>query len=466
MEYKIVKLQEDLKQARDKMVSSELLKEQAEFEAEDAKKQLSEMTIKMKDMEKNLIGISGNDQSLIQELHKMSQDNDTLLETDLEVSQKQNSLDSAVLINSSDLAFDEFLRLQTEHYKAVAMVEKLKIELAECKKSEAQMLQKLMKTRTEMDAVSKESKTLTFEASELKESKAKVNALEILVSKLQSKLVSCGDGHNEEMEQLKSEIMNLKYQDCKLKAALEAAEMRYQEVSLQSTLEIRNAYEQTENTNLILRSKEAELQKSNSDITELQVKLADHEKKSQTSAEKDQKTQLEISITALQETLLQKETLLQEIHKENESLKQRLTTLVNRSCADNATEARSAEQKDITKLENPTEEDKNIKKTARVIEQLNAAQAVNTELESELRKLKVQSDQWRKAAEAAAAMLTSGNNGKYIDRTGSLDSGYHTLGGRINSPYAEDLNDDSVKKKNGNMLKKIGVLWKKGQNQK
>jgi hypothetical protein len=76
-----------------------------------------------------------------------------------------------------------------------------------------------------------------------------------------------------------------------------------------------------------------------------------------------------------------------------------------------------------------------------------------------LRRLKVQSDQWRKAAEAAAAMISSGNNGKFVERTSSLDSNYNPLA----SPYSEDMDDDSPKKKNGNMLKKIGVLWKKGQ---
>ncbi|KAL0278029.1 UNVERIFIED_CONTAM: Interactor of constitutive active ROPs 3 [Sesamum radiatum] len=79
------------------------------------------------------------------------------------------------------------------------------------------------------------------------------------------------------------------------------------------------------------------------------------------------------------------------------------------------------------------EADKSCKKAARVSEQLDAAQAANSEMEAELRRLKVQSDQWRKAAEAAAAILSS------------------------------DTDDESPKKRNGNMLKKIGVLLKKGQ---
>lgn len=107
------------------------------------------------------------------------------------------------------------------------------------------------------------------------------------------------------------------------------------------------------------------------------------------------------------------------------------------------------------------EADKSSRKAARITEQLDAAQAANSEMEAELRRLKVQADQWRKAAEAAAAMLSTGNNGKYVERTGSLD--YNTIGGKLGSPYSEDLDDDSPKKKNSNMLKKIGVLLKKGQ---
>ncbi|KAL0375114.1 UNVERIFIED_CONTAM: Interactor of constitutive active ROPs 3 [Sesamum radiatum] len=82
-------------------------------------------------------------------------------------------------------------------------------------------------------------------------------------------------------------------------------------------------------------------------------------------------------------------------------------------------------------------------------------------MEAELRRLKVQSDQWRKAAEAAAAILSSGNNGKYIEKAGSFD--YNTLGSKLSSQDSEDTDDESPKKRNGNMLKKIGVLLKKGQ---
>ncbi|KAL9685195.1 hypothetical protein QQ045_022642 [Rhodiola kirilowii] len=540
LESQIIQLQEDLKQAKDKMISSELLKEQAELEAEEAKKQLSTMTTKMEETEKQLMEISDVEKSRVQELCKITQDHDSEWESELDDSaQKQHAWGSAEASSALDethtlkkqldveaqsdagpeqfspagSAHDTFHSLRSEHEKTVATVEKLEVELSDCKKSEASALEKLNNTKSQLEAAIEENKSLklgNFDtlkdfntvASELEESKAKVKALETLVINLQSEAIISSDGENgtvegsaadyqengesRGIEQLNLEIMNLKYEDCKLRAALEAAEMRYHELRLQNTLDIRSAYEQVESAQLDSKSKvaelEAELRKANSDIKELQAELVDRETRLQTYAEKElmsdaeieQRRQLEFQFTALQETLLKKENLLQAIEKENEILKREVRKwqmekikATDGSDADTVAEARAAEQKAVSKFEYLTEEsDKNSKRTARVIEQLDAAQAANAELESELRKLKVQSDQWRKAAEAAAAMLTSGNNGKYIDRTGSLDSSYHTLGGRIGSPFSDDLNDESAKKKNGNMLKKIGVLWKKGQNQK
>ncbi|KAL0338405.1 UNVERIFIED_CONTAM: Interactor of constitutive active ROPs 3 [Sesamum angustifolium] len=97
------------------------------------------------------------------------------------------------------------------------------------------------------------------------------------------------------------------------------------------------------------------------------------------------------------------------------------------------------------KLSSLTEEaDKSCQKAARVSEQLDAAQATNSEMEAELRRLKVQSDQWRKAAEAAAAILSSSNNGKYVEKAGSFD--YNTIGSKLSSQDSEDTDDESPKR--------------------
>ncbi|XP_024985409.1 interactor of constitutive active ROPs 2, chloroplastic-like [Cynara cardunculus var. scolymus] len=84
-----------------------------------------------------------------------------------------------------------------------------------------------------------------------------------------------------------------------------------------------------------------------------------------------------------------------------------------------------------------------------------AVVAANAEMESEIRRLKVQMEQWRKAAEVAAAMaLGNGGDGKFVE---SFDFQSNS------SPYSEDTEDESSNKKTSNMLKKIGVLLKKGQ---
>ena len=125
--------------------------------------------------------------------------------------------------------------------------------------------------------------------------------------------------------------------------------------------------------------------------------------------------------------------------------------------------AKASEREAVMKLGIVMEDsDRSNRKAARVAEQLEASQAANSIIEAELRRLKIQSDQWRKAAEAAAAMLSAGNNGKLSERSMSLDNNYNSIMNKY-SPFCEELDDDFQTKKNGNMLKKIGVLWRKPQ---
>lgn len=130
--------------------------------------------------------------------------------------------------------------------------------------------------------------------------------------------------------------------------------------------------------------------------------------------------------------------------------------------------AKAAERDAFAKLRIMIEEtERNSSKAARVAEQLEAAQAANAEKEAELKRIKVQCDQWRKAAEAAAAMVSAGNNGKITERSMSMDNNYNNV--MKTNKYSnicediDDWSDDLQRKKNGNVLKKIGVLWKKPQ---
>ncbi|KAL4588048.1 hypothetical protein LXL04_000926 [Taraxacum kok-saghyz] len=89
--------------------------------------------------------------------------------------------------------------------------------------------------------------------------------------------------------------------------------------------------------------------------------------------------------------------------------------------------------------------------------ELGSALAANAEMESELRKLKVQTEQWRKAA----AMVLGDGGGKFVEQSESFD----IHGEKSNSPNSEDTEEESSNKKNNGMLKKIRGLLKKGQKQ-
>ena len=201
----------------------------------------------------------------------------------------------------------------------------------------------------------------------------------------------------------------------------------------------------------------------------LHMKLEENLSCQRKSELEDEIKVLKEAIVDLKANMMDKETEFQNISEENEML--RLETskreMDKGKTNDKVAElevARAAEREAIMKLGLAMEEaDKNNRRAARVAEHLEAAQTANSEMEAELRRLKVQSDQWRKATEAAAAMLSAGNNGKFMERTSSLDSNYNPVTGKVSSPYAEDMDGDLLKKKNGNMLKKIGVLWKKPQ---
>jgi chromosome segregation ATPase len=345
---------------------------------------------------------------------------------------------------------------------------------------------------------------------ELEQSRAQEQSLEELVSKLQADLANVSEKtvenptgdvqvshesvENEETKQLEAEMNLLKIEVGQLRSLLEATETRCQEEYIQSTLQIRSAYEQVECTKLESGQREAkletELKKAKNNIEELRANLMDKETELQGISEENEGLMLKIKknqpsereaelamgmknlehdLAELKASLLDKEAQLQRVAEENETLRTEIKkgeieqSKVNDEAVAMAETARASEHEALMKLGYLTEEaDKSSRRAARMTEQLDAAQTANTEMEAELRRLKVQADQWRKAAEAAAAMLSTGNNGKFVERTGSLDSNYNPIAGNMGSPCSEDM-DDSPRKKNRNMLKKIGVLWKKGQ---
>ncbi|KAJ1424299.1 Interactor of constitutive active ROPs 3 [Sesbania bispinosa] len=409
----------------------------------------------------------------------------------------------------------ELLNLKQNLSETLSLVENMKSQLWNCKESEAQAQASVNETLLQLETAKKTVELLRADvakavdgynsiALELDQSRARVNTLEALVSKHKTGLINSEDSHSgslvedhkfeqeveilkegEDSNQIEAEICSLKSEVGRLRSAIETAETKHQEEQIQSTVQIRNAYELMEQIKSESGQREceleAELKRKKADIEELKANLMDKETELQGIVEENENLNLKLEksmssqneqelrkeikrleecVAELKADMMDKETTLQSISEENEMLKLEL----NKSFSDGGKVreeiegAKAAESEALMKLGIVMEEaDRNNRKAARVAEQLEAAQAANSEMEAELRRLKVQSDQWRKAAEAAASMLSAGNNGKLTERTVSLDNNYKC------SPYADDMDDDFQRKKNGNMLKKIGVLWKKPQ---
>ncbi|CAN1274884.1 Interactor of constitutive active ROPs 2, chloroplastic [Linum perenne] len=362
---------------------------------------------------------------------------------------------------------------QSKHAESA---QRMKSDLSDCRRSEAEALDAVGKAQKQLETSNASAEKLRLDGLkameacdrlelELEQSKARVKSLEELVSKLQKLSETT---QNEETNRLKEEMNSLKVEVCELRADLEASETRYQEEYVQSTLQIRGAYEQVEKMKQESGEREAAI------LTEKEELRPDIEETHPSELETDLK-KLEHDFTEMKASLLEKETQVESLAEQNEMLKMEIKkgeeerSRANEEAAALAETAKAAEREALMKLGYITEEaDKSSRRAARVTEQLDASQAANSEMEAELRRLKVQADQWRKAAEAAASMLSTGNNnGKFVERTGSLDSSnnvnYTTIAGAmVGSPFSEDMDDDSMKKKNGNVLKKIGVFWKKG----
>ncbi|CAN6692517.1 unnamed protein product [Malus baccata var. baccata] len=351
----------------------------------------------------------------------------------------------------------------------------------DCKASEAQAQAMVSETLLQL-----ESARTTMEALRL-DGTTSTEAYKCISSELdQSRALQ----ETMESNQTEAELHDLKSEVARLRSALETAETKYHEEKIQSTMQLRSAHELLEQIKSTSSQREGELDtlliKTKAEVEELKAHLMDKETELQGITEENEGLNLKIDkslscqreyelnkelkelkghVTDLKAHLMDKETELQSISEENETLRLEINksqSKVNTEVEAEVEAARCAEREALVKLGIVMEEaDKSSKKVARVAEQLEAAQAANAEMEGELRRLKVQSDQWRKAAEAAATMLSPGNNGKRMERTGSLDSSYNHVTGKFGSPDSEDMDDDLLKKKNGNVQKKIGVFWKK-----
>jgi uncharacterized coiled-coil DUF342 family protein len=268
-----------------------------------------------------------------------------------------------------------------------------------------------------------------------------------------------------------------------LRMALEIAEVRYQEEQTRMRIEPKAAYEMLENVKAHCERKvhELELQLKNKH-DELVAAQAAGGAESGVQPEVEAKLQVKsmADITELKASLMDKETALQSLAEENQMLRSEAgraeTELrVRYEVAVAELElAKAAEQNVRMQLGLVTEEaDKSARRAAWASEQLDAAHAAGAEMEAELRRLRVQSDQWRKAAEAAAAALGVGgtggdgkdNNGRAVERTGSLEpTEYNNSIGRklMSSPFSDEVDEESrVRRRSSGVLRRMSGLWKK-----
>ncbi|KAL9675793.1 hypothetical protein QQ045_003999 [Rhodiola kirilowii] len=495
LETSIAQLQEELKKAKDEASSSEFQKREALLEVEEGKRQMSAISAKLEETNEQLTEISTSEDDRLQELCKISQERDRAWEFELEAVRKQHSLDMGALTSAmheiqqlkkqlemvteseavqtrrAEFAEGEVHKLQFEIGETLTLAEGLKAEARHWRESEVWPQEMLSKTESVLETVSLSADTIQSGNHEVAES-----IISMEESENRAAAIEPIPEYEEDTNQLKNEIRHLQSEVSELRVALDAAEVRYQEEYIQSTLQIRSAYELVEVAKSETRIREAELEaellRLKLDMEELQAKQNNQNEKPRLS-DKENVWAMELkkaraSLADTKARLLEKETLLQAIVEENEKLKLEIRKAeTEKSIAiKDAAALIAAEKVHESKVACLTQEaERNSRRVARAMEQLEAAQAANIETEVELRRLKVQCDQWRKAAEAAAVMLTT-DSGKYMDRSGSLDGSYHTIGGHLGSPYSDDIDDDVLKKKNGSMLQRIGVLWKKSNSNK
>ncbi|CAN1249465.1 Interactor of constitutive active ROPs 3 [Linum perenne] len=480
LETQISQLHEELKRVRAQLCTTETSKKQALEDAEESKKQFIAASSKLQESQKLLqeLSCASGAGISITELQQISEEKDQAWQSELDATKQKHLLDSAAL--ESALGEVQQLKLQLDMVaessaeeelqvvkgklmETVYLVETMTNQLQNSKESEAEAHAVASETLMQLEAAKKTVETMRLDgvksadaynslANELDQSRARVSFLEGLVSKFETN----------DVDDVAEEVVALRAEVSRLRTELEAVEGKTssaREAELEA--ELKRAKAGIEELKAELMDKETELQGISEENEGLNIKLS---KTNASSHNESSLRSLEETVGELKEKLMDKETEVQKIVEENRRLKIANGEEVNEVKRE-LEAARGSEREAVMKLGMMSEEaEKSRKKEGRVREQLDAAEAVNSEMEAEMRRLKVQSDQWRKAAEAAAAMLSgagggNNNNGKrFVERTGSLDSNY----GKMGSPYGEEIDeDDMLKKKNGNVLKKIGVLWKK-----
>lgn len=175
-------------------------------------------------------------------------------------------------------------------------------------------------------------------------------------------------------------------------------------------------------------------------------------------------------INILKDNLEAKDKELEALSLENVTLKAKVN-----DAASEISSSRVKEEEMQTRLNQLMQElEASKSNTTELKGKLAAVEGSKEALESEMKRLRVQTDQWRKAADAAAAVLAGGvelNGRRISERCGSMDKhysgAYEAKGGGyagfVGSPGLGEDSDDgfgSVKRK-GSGIRMFGDLWKK-----
>lgn len=186
----------------------------------------------------------------------------------------------------------------------------------------------------------------------------------------------------------------------------------------------------------------------------------------------DELTSKNEEINLLKTNLDEKEKELDVFRQENKSLKSQL---------DEKAVKISSAQSEIDELNQrlnvvSEELEKSKSNAAEMNEKLEAAEKAKEALENEMKMLRVQTEQWRKAADAAASVLAGGveANGRRIsERCGSMDKLYcntfDPVGGYtgyVGSPGLIDDGDDVFGGEKRKGMRMFGDLWKKKSSHK
>uniref|UniRef100_A0A7N0RC05 Uncharacterized protein n=1 Tax=Kalanchoe fedtschenkoi TaxID=63787 RepID=A0A7N0RC05_KALFE len=159
-------------------------------------------------------------------------------------------------------------------------------------------------------------------------------------------------------------------------------------------------------------------------------------------------------ISLLKVKLEDKEKELQECTEIIEELKKQLSEALGKVSSTRVKE----EELESKVLQLSRELEVSKEKTAKLCKKLEVTEGLKESLEMEMTKLRVQTEQWRKAADAASAVLAE-ENGRSMSFNGLFEAPFGLYDESGSPGFADDMNSGGKKKGSG--IKMLGDLWKK-----